>query len=139
MKKRIFLLVFAIAFAAATIGGCAVANMVKNYPRMIVNGADAHVQIQYEGPPGGTQDFEVYFRTESGLDICGGNAAITVEPAIVPPATVLVDVVNSRLKFSANHKTQHAVINLSYAWNNYVYVVFPGDTTIVIPISGGCK
>ncbi len=139
MKNRIIFLAFAVIFTATIFSGCAVKNMVRNYPRTPFNEAAAQIKIQYDGPPGGTQDFRVRFKTESGLNLCGGNAAITVDPAIVPPATVLADVTNSQLQFSANHKTQHAVINLSYAWNNYVYVVFPGDTTIVLPIPGGCK
>jgi hypothetical protein len=138
MKNRIILLAFAVIITALTFNGCAVMKMVKGYPGHIVHGADAYVNVQYDGPPGGTQDFYVHFKTESGLDLCGGSAVITVEPAIVLPVSAFAIVTNSCLQFTAHHKTRHAIINLSYAGHNYIYDVSPGDTTIAIPIQGGC-
>lgn len=125
--------------------GCAVANMTKNFPSTIVEGGSARGSVTVQGIRS-RPTFRITFRTLSDMALCGGRLNITYVPATVAPATQFLVLTNqnSAISGSAPSGTTLLRVVLDYAgtintWEIPLNDYAETETTLVIPMHGGCK
>jgi len=136
VKKLVVILigVFALGFLSSCSDG------FLKHPENFVNRVDFDIDIKADGfAKTNYTRFGVKFITSDGKKLCGGRATVHSIPSVEQPASYQVDIVNSALSIRVPKLVKTVDISIAYGPFSYgPYTIEKKDTTIVIPISGGC-